>query len=301
LLTSTEISDLVTPPNQVATPAISPDGGTYINDQSVTITCSTSGASIYYTTDGSTPDYGDTLYSDAFVINSSCTVKAIGIKNGMTDSEIASSVFTITSPLSRWTFDDGSGTIAENTISGYPDGTLVDNAAWTTTCKEGSYAIDLDGDDDWIDIDTINVGNSFTITAWVNTAASGYNSILCNGPGGGASKEGFRLLLSDQRIKLETGNGTSGEISDTASDAFPVSTWAFVAVIVDRTNGTAKIYLDANDVTSDNDVRTDFDTNRVMRIGATTSDGADMDGIIDDLRIYDALLSESQISELYNN
>ena len=42
-------------PTPVATPTFSPDGGTYSSAQSVSISCATSGASIYYTMDGSTP------------------------------------------------------------------------------------------------------------------------------------------------------------------------------------------------------------------------------------------------------
>ena len=40
---------------QVSTPTFSPPGGTYSSDQSVTISCATSGAEIRYTTDGATP------------------------------------------------------------------------------------------------------------------------------------------------------------------------------------------------------------------------------------------------------
>ena len=45
----------INPAGTVATPAFSLAAGTYIGAQSVTISCATSGATIYYTTDGSTP------------------------------------------------------------------------------------------------------------------------------------------------------------------------------------------------------------------------------------------------------
>lgn len=79
----------------VATPSISPAAGTYNDDQTVTITCATGGASIYYTTDGSTPDSGDTLYSGGFTLGASATVKAIAIKTGYTDSAVASNAITL--------------------------------------------------------------------------------------------------------------------------------------------------------------------------------------------------------------
>jgi len=79
----------------VATPDISPNGGTFSEPVSVTLSTSTSGAVIYYTTDGIDPDDGSTEYSEAFPVSQSLTVKAIAYKDGMNPSSIASAGFTI--------------------------------------------------------------------------------------------------------------------------------------------------------------------------------------------------------------
>ena len=50
-------------------------------------------ARIYYTTDGSTPTSGSTLYSAAFTLSDTTTVKAVAIKDGVS-SEVASKTFT---------------------------------------------------------------------------------------------------------------------------------------------------------------------------------------------------------------
>jgi hypothetical protein len=86
------IADIVV---KVETPIITPTSGAYQANQAITITCATSGASIYYTEDGSTPDSGDTLYSAPFTLGSAKTIKAIGIKAGLTDSDVATEVYTI--------------------------------------------------------------------------------------------------------------------------------------------------------------------------------------------------------------
>ena len=51
------------------------------------------GAEIHYTTDGSTPTAESSLYSEAFTLSNTATVKAIAIKNGQS-SEVASKTFT---------------------------------------------------------------------------------------------------------------------------------------------------------------------------------------------------------------
>jgi len=78
----------------VSTPVFSPLSGTYYTAQNITVTSETSGASIYYTTDGSEPDNTKTLYSTPFSVSTTTTVKAIAYKDGMTTSSVSSAVYT---------------------------------------------------------------------------------------------------------------------------------------------------------------------------------------------------------------
>ncbi len=79
-----------------ATPTFSPGTGTYTEAQNVTISTTTSGASIYYTTDGSTPSSTNgTLYTGAINVSSTTTIKAIAVKTGNNDSQVAEATYTI--------------------------------------------------------------------------------------------------------------------------------------------------------------------------------------------------------------
>jgi len=99
---------------QVATPVGDLDAGAVEDNSVLTLTCSTSGATMYYTTDGSTPDSGDTQYTTPITITDACTVKAIGIKANYTDSAIFEAAYTILQ-VSTPTADPAAGAIAENT------------------------------------------------------------------------------------------------------------------------------------------------------------------------------------------
>ncbi len=77
-----------------AAPVISPAGGTFSAAQSVTITDATSGASIYYTTDGSQPSSASTPYSAPIAVSATETINAIAIASGNTSS-VTTATFTI--------------------------------------------------------------------------------------------------------------------------------------------------------------------------------------------------------------
>ncbi|MGN0787259.1 MAG: lectin-like protein [Christensenellales bacterium] len=77
----------------VATPTIS--AAIETGKATVTISCATGGATIYYTTDGSAPTSSSTKYTGAFTLTSSATVKAIAIKQCRFNSAVASSGITV--------------------------------------------------------------------------------------------------------------------------------------------------------------------------------------------------------------
>lgn len=80
----------------MAAPVFSPVAGTYSSSQTVSITSSTAGASIRYTTDGSTPtSTTGTLYNGTITISATTTVRALAYKEGMNDSAVATAAYTI--------------------------------------------------------------------------------------------------------------------------------------------------------------------------------------------------------------
>jgi hypothetical protein len=95
---------------QAATPTFNPPPATYTSTQSVGISSTTPGATIYYTTDGSTPTTASTKYAGPVSIDSTETLLAIAVASGFTDSLVASGVYTITPPAPTPIFNPVPGT-----------------------------------------------------------------------------------------------------------------------------------------------------------------------------------------------
>ncbi len=80
---------------RVATPGFAPAGGTYSSVQTVTISDSTPGAVIYYTTDGTAPTTSSPVYAGPISVPATTTVNAIGALAGWSDSATAGAKYTI--------------------------------------------------------------------------------------------------------------------------------------------------------------------------------------------------------------
>ena len=93
------IDDSSTPiVNKPEAPTFTPEEGVFTEAQSITISCTTTGASIYYTTDGNDPTTSSTKYTGAITISKTTTLKAFAFK-GTESSSIVSATYTIVSPI----------------------------------------------------------------------------------------------------------------------------------------------------------------------------------------------------------
>lgn len=92
-------------------PTFSPAAGAVASGTQVTISCTTEGATIYYTTDGTTPTTESAQFDATFAltVTEATTIKAIAVKDNLT-SDVATAAYTIALPVATPTFTPAEGT-----------------------------------------------------------------------------------------------------------------------------------------------------------------------------------------------
>jgi len=88
----------VPPPTPAVAPAFDPVPGDFAAAQSVTLSTPTTGASIYYTTDGSAPTTASSPYSGPIRVESSTTLRAMAVAPGAPESSVSEGAYGITPP-----------------------------------------------------------------------------------------------------------------------------------------------------------------------------------------------------------
>ena len=150
----------ITPPTPtVATPTFTPEAGTYIGEQTVSIACATAGATIYYSTISENGPW--TVYNGAITIEETMTIWAYAVMEGYNDSSVASATYTIQNggtavvtifnqdwegEMNGWTFVDVEGemswTVAQYSGNHYAYANGYNHGANEDWCISPSFNLD---------------------------------------------------------------------------------------------------------------------------------------------------------------
>lgn len=183
------------------------------------------------------------------------------------------------------------------------------SATYTSTAKEGSAALSLDGSTNFTSGSTITLTNAVTFSAWVkldtthdkwlnvitlhNTAALSPYNINCqlgDPYTDGSGNESFQYWLY---------YATSSDYCYVDNiDTYTPATWAFVTFTWDGTKCVSYLNggkTDENSVTSSHNISGTY----TVDMGSSESSTYYWKGLIDDVQIYNRVLSASEVAKLY--
>ena len=193
----------------VETPTSIPSEGTFYEPQTVFLDCATTGFTIRYTLDGTTPDAQSTPYSGPITIDSTRTLKAFAEKAGMYSSDVLTAQYTIidTNSLVTLPFD-----ISQNSES---EKVEVKTMPGFRGMKLGSsYA------DGSVKFESKNAGQA-TLTAHLDSAPGSLSFDLKGTKGGNPSAySGISFVVSESADGTEWTLVTTLDENDISTSSF---------------------------------------------------------------------------------
>jgi hypothetical protein len=208
-------------------------------------------------------------------------------------------------PVHWWKLDESSGTTAADS-AGANNGSTFNSPTWSPTGGEIGGCLNLSGPS-WqgVSLGTFDLTSKYTLSAWVNlsSSASSCQGIFSNKmPGSNSNGCAFYIntwATSDHLLRFETGNGGGGN-GVVSTVAVTPGVWQHVAVTVDNTMGTVKLYLNGVDVTGSGGITTNAGTNLAAYLGNFVDGSLGFTGSLDDVRIYNSVLNAAAIVSIYS-
>lgn len=148
-------------------------------------------------------------------------------------------------------------------------------------------------------------GDEYTISAWINYNLTGYDRTIFRGSLSSAPYNNLHIYINSWAnaisFAVETSTGSAGYDDDTRP--LSANTWYHVVCVAPGIGGKPRIYL--NDVSTESDqtqTETLVHANGEYVIGnAYDGAGAQFGGNIDEIGVWDRVLTEAEIAELYNS
>jgi len=208
----------------------------------------------------------------------------------------------------EWKMDEGSGQVTADSWGGLNNCTLGSTTSveaidptWITTGCIYSNCLSFDGGDsmDCGNNNSLNITGSVTISAWVNTNFNGTYQVVASKSGWGISSNQYVLTVHNGEARFSATNGTN-EFNAIKSGVTPTQ-WHYLVGTYDESTKVFKVFVDG--IIGNNATLTGTKSTTVQNfsIGAArvSSPIGFFPGLIDDVRVYDAVAPISQIKEQY--
>ena len=214
-----------------------------------------------------------------------------------------------------WKFDEGSGATASDSSGNGNDGILNGDTSWTAG-KVGSYALDFDGDVDYVEIaddDSLTPSSQITLAFWIYNRGGQHAGIwkyasCAADEGSPGNSRAYYTCISENTDKAQLGIFSSVDNFDAIDSVstVPLNQWHHVAATFNQ--GEAVVYIDGQLDNSDTlSVSSIMNDAQPLIIGGSweycgeDSFQSALNGLADDVRIYDRALSPEEIEQLYQD
>jgi fibronectin type 3 domain-containing protein len=194
--------------------------------------------------------------------------------------------------VAAYAFDEGSGTTVKD-LSGHGNTGTINNATWTTAGKYGD-ALSFNGFNAYVNIPdspALELSTGMTLEAWVNPTAVGnaWRDVIYKG------NDNFYLSATSTTGAFPVGAILTGSthVESFGTSALATNTWTHLAATYD--GSTVALYVNGVQVSSHAFSGSIVTSTNALQIGGDTFYGQWFSGLIDQVRVYNAPLSASQI------
>jgi hypothetical protein len=200
--------------------------------------------------------------------------------------------------VAAYGFNAGSGKVAAD-VSGNGNTGAISGARWTTGGRFGQ-ALSFDGVNDWVtvaDASSLDLTTGMTLEAWIRpTKLGGWRTVLLKESIGGLAY----ALYADNAASRPVGQAAIGGVDRTAvgTSAIPLNTWTHVAVTYSGT--TLRFFVNGTEVNSLGVTGSIVTTSSPLRFGGNAVWGEWFAGQLDEIRIYNGPLSQTEIQSDMN-
>lgn len=199
--------------------------------------------------------------------------------------------------IGYWRLGESAGTTA-------CDYTAKDNGAYRAGVTLGApgaiaedpdTAIALDGSTGQVSVPSstsLNVGDNFTIEAWVRRGRSktGSNEVIAS------KQDGSWVLMFGESDRLTLRRSTVGNVASATVTTTDTSAWHYVAAT--KSGSSVHLYIDGVDVTGTVTNQTMANNSEPLVIGQSTGT-AYLKGTVDEVALYNAPLTATQVGQHY--
>jgi hypothetical protein len=212
--------------------------------------------------------------------------------------ETYNATFQATQPsglVAAYGFKAGSGsTLADETGLGHTG--TISGPTWSAAGRFGG-ALSFDGVNDLVtiaDANDLDLSTGMTLEAWVRPSTiNGWETAVMKERTGGLAYSLYGGSPSGPPAGYITRAGTTSDIGAVGASALPLNTWSHVATTYD--GAVVRVYVDGTLVASQAAVGSIIGSASPLRIGGNTIWGEFFNGLIDEVRVYNRVLSAAEI------